>query len=41
MTIRVDESTGTKMKFNLSAISRVITGDETEGGAAGKATSKT
>jgi len=30
VTIRVDESTGTKIKINMSAIARVLTGDEQE-----------
>ena len=30
VTIRVDESTGAKLRVNLSAISRVLTGDESE-----------
>jgi len=38
VTIRVDESTGTKLKVGMSAIARVITGEETESG--GKAASK-
>jgi preprotein translocase subunit YajC len=33
VTIRVDESTGTKLKVNMSAIARVLTGDEQEGAA--------
>jgi preprotein translocase subunit YajC len=32
VTIRVDEATGAKLKINMSAISRVLTGDEQEGG---------
>ncbi len=35
VTVRIDESTGTKIKVGLSAISRVITGDEADGGAGG------
>lgn len=35
VTIRVDESTGTKLKVNMSAIARVMTGDEQEGGTSG------
>ena len=31
VTIRVDESTGTKLKVNMSAIARVLTGEEQEG----------
>jgi preprotein translocase subunit YajC len=34
VTIRVDESTGAKLRVNLSAISRVLTGDESESSAA-------
>jgi preprotein translocase subunit YajC len=30
VTIRVDESNGTKLKVNMSAIARVMTGDEQE-----------
>jgi preprotein translocase subunit YajC len=30
VTIRVDEATGTKLKVNMSAIARVLTGDEQE-----------
>lgn len=36
LTIRVDESTGTKIKVNMSAIARVVTGEEAEGGAGEK-----
>ena len=32
LTIRVDESTGAKLKVNMSAIARVLTGDEQESG---------
>jgi preprotein translocase subunit YajC len=35
VTIRVDESTGTKLRMSMSAIARVLTGDEEEGAAAG------
>jgi preprotein translocase subunit YajC len=38
VTIRVDEATGTKLKVGMSAIARVLTGEETESG--GKAASK-
>jgi preprotein translocase subunit YajC len=31
LTIRVDESTGAKLKVNMAAIARVLTGDESEG----------
>jgi preprotein translocase subunit YajC len=34
VTIRVDEATGTKLKVGMSAIARVLTGDESEGAAA-------
>ena len=30
VTIRVDESTGTKLRLNMSAIARVVTDDEPE-----------
>lgn len=30
VTIRVDESTGAKLRVNMSAIARVLTGDEEE-----------
>jgi preprotein translocase subunit YajC len=37
LTIRVDEATGAKLKVGMSAIARVISGDESEnGGAASK-----
>jgi len=36
LTIRVDESTGAKLRVNMSAIARVLTGDESEtSGASG------
>ncbi len=35
VTIRVDDSTGTKLRINTSAISRVITDDDSNGVAAG------
>jgi preprotein translocase subunit YajC len=35
-TIRVDETTGTKLKVNMSAIARVLTGAESEDGAGEK-----
>jgi preprotein translocase subunit YajC len=35
VTIRVDEATGTKLKVNMSAIARVLTGDDQEGGTTG------
>lgn len=34
VTIRVDEATGTKLRLNMSAIARVVTGDE-DGAASG------
>ena len=34
VTIRVDESTGTKIRVNMSAVARVITGEEDEAPAA-------
>lgn len=34
-TIRVDETTGTKLRVNMSAIARVLTGDEQESSASG------
>jgi preprotein translocase subunit YajC len=36
LTIRVDESTGTKIKVNMSAVARVLTGEEAEGGSSEK-----
>ena len=38
VTIRVDESTGTKLKVNMSAIARVLTGEEQESAASGSKT---
>lgn len=38
VTVRVDESNGTKIKFNLSAIARVLTSEEKE--AAGTTSTK-
>ena len=35
VTIRVDEATGTKLKVNMSAIARVLTGEEQEGATTG------
>jgi preprotein translocase subunit YajC len=38
VTIRVDETTGTKLKINMSAVARVLTAEEQESDAtAGKA----
>jgi preprotein translocase subunit YajC len=34
VTIRVDETNGTKLKVGMSAIARVLTGEESETGAA-------
>jgi preprotein translocase subunit YajC len=33
VTVRVDESTGTKLRINMSAIARVLTAEEQESGA--------
>jgi preprotein translocase subunit YajC len=35
VTIRVDETTGTKIKVNMSAVARVLTGEDEEGAASG------
>ena len=35
VTIRVDETTGTKLRVNMSAVARVLTGDDEEGAASG------
>jgi preprotein translocase subunit YajC len=35
VTIRVDEATGTKLRVNMSAIARVVTGDEESSAASG------
>jgi preprotein translocase subunit YajC len=35
VTIRVDEATGTKIRVNMSAIARVLTGEDEEGAAGG------
>jgi preprotein translocase subunit YajC len=35
VTIRVDESTGAKLRVNMSAIARVLTGEEPESGTGG------
>jgi len=35
VTIRVDETTGTKLRVNMSAIARVLTGDDEEKPASG------
>jgi preprotein translocase subunit YajC len=35
VTIRVDESTGTKLRMSMSAIARVLTGDDEDGAAGG------
>jgi preprotein translocase subunit YajC len=34
VTVRVDESTGTKLRLNMSAIARVLTAEEHENGTA-------
>jgi preprotein translocase subunit YajC len=39
VTIRVDESTGTKLRLNMSAIARVLTAEEPEAGTAATKTS--
>src|SRR5438105_12061273 len=39
VTIRVDESTGTKLRVNMSAIARVLTAEEQESGANASKTS--
>jgi preprotein translocase subunit YajC len=39
VTIRVDDSTGTKLRMNMSAIARVLTGEDQESGASGGKTS--
>ena len=36
VTVRVDESTGTKLRLNMSAIARVLTGDEQDNNSASK-----
>ena len=35
VTIRVDESTGTKLRINTSAIARVVTDDDSNGASSG------
>jgi len=35
VTLRVDEATGTKLRVNMSAIARVITGEDDEASASG------
>lgn len=35
VTIRVDEATGTKLRVNMSAVARVLTGDEDENPTSG------
>jgi preprotein translocase subunit YajC len=35
VTIRVDEATGTKLRVNMSAIARVVTGDEESAASGG------
>jgi preprotein translocase subunit YajC len=35
VTIRVDESTGTKLRINTSAIARVVTDDDSNGSSSG------
>jgi preprotein translocase subunit YajC len=36
VTIRVDEATGTKLRVNMSAIARVVTGEDQESGTSTK-----
>ncbi len=36
VTLRIDESNGTKVKVNMSAIARVLTGEDAESGATEK-----
>jgi preprotein translocase subunit YajC len=36
VTIRVDESTGAKLRVNMSAVARVLTGDEADSAASDK-----
>ena len=38
VTVRVDESTGTKLRLNMTAIARVLTAEEQESGAAANKT---
>ena len=40
VTIRVDDSTGTKLRINTSAIARVVTDDDKSNGASAGGTSK-
>ena len=35
VTIRVDETTGAKLRVNMSAVARVLTGEEQENGTSG------
>jgi preprotein translocase subunit YajC len=39
VTVRVDESTGTKLRFNMTAIARVLTAEEQETGTTSNKTS--
>ena len=39
VTIRVDESTGTKLRLNMTAIARVLTAEEQESGSTANKTS--
>jgi preprotein translocase subunit YajC len=36
VTIRVDEATGTKLRLNMSAIARVLTAEDQDGGTSAK-----
>jgi preprotein translocase subunit YajC len=35
VTVRVDETTGTKLRLNMSAIARVLTSEDQDGGTSG------
>ena len=39
VTVRVDESTGTKLRLNMTAIARVLTADEQDSGTTANKTS--
>ena len=39
VTVRVDESTGTKLRLNMTAIARVLTAEEQENGTTANKTS--
>jgi hypothetical protein len=38
VTVRVDESNGTKLRLNMSAIARVLTAEDQEDGTSAKKT---